>query len=207
MKPDELTNQEYWKVLQRIKRNAFFKPSPGPVVFGPASDIEKGVLLDLQDEGVIRLLNLSRSSITFLSEYHDISEDIKLEIIQPTFNEVYEEVKNEVEANVSSQVDGGKDDQEPSAVRRDKRELRKEMNLIIKNKKFGVQEKKFIQFLAEKFKPEQIKDIGSEIGSKDCKHLKLRVQKKLAGTNFRIITIKAKRLYDNGSYQLEYYLH
>ena len=208
MEPDESTNQEYWKVLQRIKRNGFFKPSPGPVEFGPASDIEKGVLLDLQDEGAIKVLNLSRFPTHIFSSRPSgisMSEEIKLEIIQPAFNEVYEEVKKEVEIKDLSQVDEYKDGREPSDVRRDNRELRKEINSIIKNKGLINQEKDFLQFLAKTFKPEQIADIGSEISSKDCKHVKQRVSQKLEGTNFRIATIKAKRFYKGNCYQLEYH--
>src|ERR1035437_8489501 len=98
MEPDELIYQEYWDVLQKIKKIAYFTPILSHVVFGRVSDIEKGVLLDLQDEGAIKLLNLTRITrpIGFASTREQelfFAEDIKLFIKQPKFDEVYKYYK------------------------------------------------------------------------------------------------------------------
>ncbi len=71
-----------------------------------------------------------------------------------------------------------------------KRELRKEINSIIKTGKFGKMEKAFLQYLAEDFERKTIEEISRKVGTKACAKLKGQIQKKLKGTNFNIKTDK-----------------
>lgn len=85
-----------------------------------------------------------------------------------------------------------------------KRDLRKRINKIIKEREFGNKEKGFLKFLARDFESKTLEEISQEVSTKDCKHLKGRVEKKIKGTGFSIRTIKAGGWGIKSQYQLEY---
>lgn len=97
-----------------------------------------------------------------------------------------------------------KPDQSTNERKLTKKDLRKKINQIIKSRKFGKKEKGFLQFLANDFEPQTIERISSEVSTKDCKHLKGRVEKKIKGTGFIIKTIKATGWGNKSQYQLKY---
>jgi hypothetical protein len=85
-----------------------------------------------------------------------------------------------------------------------KRDLRKKINNIKKNGKFGKKEKAFLKCLAKDFEPKTIEKISQEVSSTACKALKCRVQKKLKNTEFFIETIRADTWGRKSQYQLKF---
>lgn len=94
MESDEVTDKILWAVLKHIKELVYFSSSLNPIVYPSPSEIEKGALLQLHDSGVIKLINLSRfPKPSIIQSYSCEPEEIKLEVVQPEFNDLYKEFK------------------------------------------------------------------------------------------------------------------
>lgn len=61
-----------------------------------------------------------------------------------------------------------------------------------------------MKFLADDFEPHTVEEISKEVSTKDYKHLKGRVLKKIKGTGFSVKTLKASGWGNKSQYQLEY---
>lgn len=97
MDAEEKIDNDIWNVLVKIKElNSLSHWRDGWVLnLGNVSDIEKKILFWLQDEKSITLLNLSRNpKIINVPGDIQILEGIKIKLIQPMFDEVYEDFKS-----------------------------------------------------------------------------------------------------------------
>lgn len=132
-------------------------------------------------------------------KWHRGTENYAVEGINPdTLESIYKQTKSVYEEPDKTQT-------QPSDAPKklSKRDLKKIINGVLKTRKFGKKEKAFLKFLSD-FEPHTIEAISSEISTKDCKHLKGRVDKKLKGTGFSIKTLKATGWGNKSHYQLEY---
>lgn len=82
------------------------------------------------------------------------------------------------------------------------RELRREINEIIKNGGFTKKQKILLKILAKNFKPKNIRELKCEIPCKDASHLVLRARRELKGTKFTIENKDRNGIRDGSSYQL-----
>lgn len=129
------------------------------------------------------------------AKWHRGTENYAIEDINHTrLDETYKQTKFVYEESIKAP-----EKQIPS-----KRDLRKKINKIIKEREFGNKEKGFLKFLARDFESKTLEEISKEVSTKDCKHLKGRVEKKIKGTGFSIRTIKAGGWGIKSQYQLEY---
>lgn len=193
MKISASGNHEYLTVLERIhKLDQFRTTILGPLNYGVASEIEKGILIDLQDKKVIKLHNLR---VTFwlptriIHPPGEIPEGIKLETIQPTFDELY-----------ALQTDTGNEPPFPQ---------NHTLNQVNKNEVFdyikmhtrGKKRKKFLKILADG-KPHDKKTLEEKIGVNDSKSIKSRVAILLKKTKWYIFTERPKEIMGKTYYRL-----
>lgn len=99
MNAQEAVNKKVWGVLLKIKEKDILSDwaDLGIINFGYASKDEEKILLWLQDEKVIKLHNLTRMIRPgIISVTGDLSafKEIKLELIQPAFDKLYEEYES-----------------------------------------------------------------------------------------------------------------
>lgn len=78
-----------------------------------------------------------------------------------------------------------------------------EIRKLKKTRNFGKKETRFITLLAD-LEPRGMKELARDIPSKDCKHLKSEVQKKLNGSGWYIETTKSSGYSSDSYYQLKF---
>ncbi len=156
-------------------------------------DLLEAFLYKLKNEGCFEFFD--RGPSTPLGS-NMIFHKVNLEKLKEYRNKVFQEQdKNDETTNVQRQG---------LPIQPTKRELKRRLTSITQAKKFGKKEKAFLRFLSKDFKSKTIEEISREILTKDCKHLKGRVKKKIKGTGFSIRTIKASGWDGTSQYQLEY---
>lgn len=84
-----------------------------------------------------------------------------------------------------------------------KREAKRRITALIRVRRLGKKEAKFLNLLAD-LEPKTISWLTNEIPTKDCKHLKGRVKVKIKGTDWNITTYTARGLQKDSFYQLVY---
>lgn len=202
MNPIEEANKEILWVLKVIKKTIEIRGYGLICVI----DINLPELMD-KYPGSPSLSNICHIVHSQLERRHKVLEIIEtydkkwyeatkfvLEVDKPKFEKFYERFET---AELKREVNLNKD-------KSSKREIRKELNGVIKMGKFGTMEKKFLKLLAKDFRPKAIKEIAREISTKDCKHVRRRADAKIKGTGFSIKTIRAKIWGGDSFYQLKH---
>lgn len=194
MEADDLILQEYWKVLQKIHKLYFFNYSlRSTIVYGYATEVEKGVLFRLQDEGAIKLINLTQFPTHGIISIGIPPEEIKIEVFKENFIKIYEEIRDEL--SIEKEIKSKNDKTTSKGVNK---EL---INDLIKVKKIRGKEKRFIQALAN-LKPKSMKELATFTKAKDIKSLKRAVSKKFENSQWSIKTIRSSSWDKGGFYQL-----
>lgn len=88
------------------------------------------------------------------------------------------------------------------STRLTKLETKRMIDEIIRTRKLGNKETRFLIFLSD-LEPKETEELAKEIHTNDIKHLKGAVSKKIRGTDFRIKTTRGGG-YKKSTYQLEY---
>lgn len=168
-------------------------------------DIRK-VLLVFQAEGAIKIVN----------EWwgRRIPFSYTLEVIEPRFSELESEIVELYwqKVDADEHIIGKTFSKEhtlnevlPSTPT--KKQLRKEFNKLMKRLRLSKKETSFLNILAEDFEPKEIKLLSDEVPTKDCKHLKRRIQEKLKGSPFNIKTHNTRRTWGKSCYELIHNSH
>jgi len=200
MEPDEITDEVIWRVLQHIKKLGYFHSSYGPIICEAPSEIDKGALLYLQDLKAIKLLNLSRfSTPSIIQDYSSESGQIKLEIVQPGFNDIYKDFKmiigkNDIELPTASEAS-----HEPDGTK-SRKEVVTDTIKICKLKGKG---KKLLRVL-DSFKPVSESKIIDQTLTNNLKSLLFDVRKKIKRSSLVIDTIDPKHWEEEAFYQLKF---
>lgn len=210
MTTEETVNEQVWEILQDIKEEILSTVKGNPVkytvnihysIIGTGaipSDRKINILYKLEEEKAFEIQkNFKGNRIGIIEDAYkyDIGT-FYLIIDQKKFEEIYKNHKNLVEKETNQASE--------SSIRLTKKELRKKFNQTIETKQFGKKEKALLKFLAEDFQPKTIDEIIKKVSTKDYKHLKASVQKKIKGTEFHIKTIKANSWSSKAHYQLEF---
>jgi len=105
MEPGNITNQERWHVLQKVKTEFYRTKSGDPVEYrvylnvivggGPTAENEIKTLKKLEELGIIKILNAKGNS-------ENAEEIFEIEIIQPVFDDSYNQYE---EAFTSAKLD------------------------------------------------------------------------------------------------------
>ncbi|MGA2910494.1 MAG: hypothetical protein ABSE04_01695 [Candidatus Microgenomates bacterium] len=188
-------------VVMEIESADLNKPYEGFIVYppkdkvptqtDPTMDEEHIILRTLQNEGAIKILKED------WGKYFPMSYVI--EILHPKFDETKKEIirlSNEKHPPLLKSQSLNK----PS-----KKKMRISIKEILKNEKIIGQEKDLLNFLSSDFKAKSVGKIRVETGTKDCKHLVMRLRKKLKKTEFsirRLLPAFGER--EETNYQLEY---
>lgn len=211
MTPEEKFEKEIWGILQKIKLSMLRAKTNAPLIkyeVSHTNELENTLIAKLESEDVIkiiekpleylsafekRLMNTPTAVSTILNinllDYAKSSDIIFLEIL-PKFNEIYKKIATTLL-------------KQNETTSSNKRDLRKKLTAIIKNRKFGKKEKAFLKFLAKDFTPKTTKEVKDEISTTAYKNIKLIVQKKIKGTGFVIKTDKGN-LFHKPTYQLKF---
>lgn len=187
MDAEDLIDKAVWDILVKIKKQEILNRLSSTITFGYTTKEEEQILLWLQDEKTIKLLNLSRYPRT--KPPGVMPEEIKLEPIQPEFDEVYQEYNDYFNP--------------PNPQKVKVKEAKIEIKEIIFTKKLKGKEKLFLQTLST-MKPVSLKELSLIIGTKHCKALKSAVHEKIRNTGWNIKTIKSSELGKDSFYQLEF---
>jgi len=99
MNAQEAVDEKVWSVLLKIKEQDILSDwtDLGIINFGYASKEEEKILIWLQDEKVIELQNLSRNlrpGIISVAGDSSAFKEIKLKLVQPAYDKLYEEYES-----------------------------------------------------------------------------------------------------------------
>lgn len=193
-------------LLDKIDDARKITPSGEYVKLHPIADLgltsqiefnEVGSILDKldKDEKVIRIIK--KSTYYLLDPSTNMSDYYILEVLERFQNYLVKihltpPYKRFVNINTNLIV----------PVKLTKRELRKMVSELIETHTFGKTEKEFLRALSD-FKPKEMMKLAKEIDTKDIKHLKGAVSKKIRGTDFQIKGTRGGG-YKKSTYQLEY---
>jgi len=194
--------EKKWNVLQSIwsSYESFSRPDAVMVPVKRIGNLSQeqidGIIEGFRKEKLFR--SWERRDRYYFVEYidHDVLPDYYDDL-----KNLYRKYATEYQANVEQTNYVTRND---SAKELTKKELRSELLNIIKTAKFGKKEKSFLKFLAKDFGPKTISQIGEEVGSKACKQLKARVNKRIKNTGFYVETIRAGKWGGQAHYQLKY---
>lgn len=190
MDAQDLADKAVWAVLIKIKKHGLLSDirDLGKMTFGYPSKEEQNILLWLQDEKAIKLENLSRFPHRKIISEYGLPDEVKLELLQPTFDKIYNEYDeyiNQPQKNTRVSSQGAK----------------KEIRDIIVTRDIKGMEKKLLQILSN-LTPVSFTDLEREIGTKSVKALKFSVQEKLNGTGWSIESPKRSGWGNDSYYQL-----
>lgn len=190
MNAQDLADKAVWDVLIKIKKNDLLSDirDLGKITFGQPSKDEENILLWLQDEKAIKLENLSRFPKRRIVSEYTLPEPVKLELVQPTFDEVY----NEYDKYFNT----------PNDNKLRPQHAKNEIKEIILTRNIKGMEKKFLQALSG-LTPVSFTDLKRETGTKSLKALKFAAQKKLKGTGWSIESPERAGWGNDSFYQLE----
>jgi len=179
-----------WGAL-RIRENSWEPPESTPHVFYLN-------LLQPKFNEYYEKFQKDNTSTDLEKRYNQIIKDIRKQgqdsSVTPDLKERDQKTINEIKADTATLSNS----QKPS-----KRELRKQINNIIKVTKIGKKEKALLRLLSKKFDPKTKKEIREETESKAPIKLISTVKEKLKGTKFSVKTHKGSFSRDT-TYELEY---
>lgn len=203
MTPKERFDQDTWEVLQKIEGENLITEKNKPVKYKFPNFQGVGILS--KDRVVSILFKMQELGVLLVRDNPweppiPADDEIYLDLIQPKFEELYKKYERE-QSNASFHNSDHKQDRPAQPSRRD---LKKEISSHIKTLKLGKKERKFLKLLSKDFKPVTMEEISEQIPTKDCKHLKARISKKIKHTNFCIKTVKSGGWGKDSSYQLIY---
>lgn len=190
MNAQNLADKAVWGVLIKIKKYDLLSDirDLGKITYGQPSKEEENILLWLQDEKAIKLENLSRFPQRRIVSEYTLPEPVKLELVQPTFDEIY----NEYDKYFNT----------PNESKLKPQHAKNEIKEIILTRNIKGMEKKLLQALSG-LRPVSFTELKREIGTKSLKALKFSTQEKLKGTGWSIESPDRAGWGNDSYYQLE----
>lgn len=192
MDAEEEINNKIQEVLKKIKEKKLLSTWRDlHIDYGPTTEDEKSLLLKLEDLGTIKLINLTYDDLTRTIKISgDIAQldGIKLDIIQPNFDNLYEKSKN---LSNSYKI--------PTKII--KSGSRDEIENIIKIKGIRGMQKKLLHTLSD-FKPHDLNELKEKVKSKNIIGIKFELKGKLKKTDIDILETKG-RGWGKSTYQLK----
>lgn len=193
-----------WKDIWIV---AFNTPTGEPIIYPPqyiTGELKRPLITTLNGLRMILLAFQQEKAIKILHEFwgKTLPFHYTLELIEPKFSELESEILEIYKSKTDTSL--LESDTTTGQHKINKRELRKQLNTIIRTGKFGTKEREFLKLLTKDFEPKTIKYLSKEIPAKDCKHLKSRLQMKLKQTIFLIKTEKSSGFNSESTYQLIY---
>jgi len=192
MDAEEKLNQKVWNVLCKIKEKELLSSWRDlSLNYGYATDDEERILLWLQEQKSIELINTSR--FTNLSSYEQPKE-VKLKLIKPAFDEIYEEYKEKYAPQITPSEETKGTNKKVSAETIEK---------IIKSENIRGKQEKLLRKLSRN-KSLSEKEIKKTTETRDCKNLKYQLKEKIKRHGLNIKVIRPKTWGGESLYQLEF---
>ena len=192
MDAEEKVNQKVWDVIVKIKEKDILSDWRDlSLNFGYANDEEERILFWLQDEKCIELMNLSRIP---KSTYLHQPEEVKLKLIKPAFDEIYEEYRGEYASGNIATI------QQKTSNKKLSKEI---LNDITKSEKIRGMQKDLFRNLSN-MKTQSKEEIERATGTADCKNLIFQLNKKLKKYDLHIVGDRPKTWGGKTLYRLKF---